>query len=189
MIIALTGPAGCGKSTAAAHLAEAHGFARVRFAGPLKAMLRAFLAETGAPPEIVERMIEGDLKEVPSSLLVGRSPRYAMQRLGTEFGREMMGAALWTSAWEAGACAALARGAPGVVVEDCRFPNEAEAVRGLGGRLVRIERPVGAKVLAPHASEGQDLPSDIVLRNDGTSEVLHARLDGALRRFEIRAVA
>ena len=54
MIIALSGPSGCGKSTAPAYLAEAHGFARVRFAGPLKAMVRAFLASAGTPPEVIE---------------------------------------------------------------------------------------------------------------------------------------
>lgn len=98
MILALTGPAGCGKSTAAAYLAEAHGFARVRFAGPLKAMVRAFLAEVGAPSTEIERMIEGDRKEVAAAELSGCTPRRFMQALGTEFGRDTIHAELWTRA-------------------------------------------------------------------------------------------
>ena len=177
MILALSGLAGCGKSTAAAYLAERHGFARVRFAGPLKAMLRAFLAEAGTPAAEIERMIEGDRKQAPAPELAGRTPRYVMQTLGTEFGRDMIHPDLWTMAWTAGASAALAAGAPGVVVEDCRFPNEVAAVRALGGRVVQIFRPVGALDLDPHPSEGQALTVDATIANVGPLVDLHDTLD------------
>lgn len=177
MILALSGLAGCGKSTAAAYLAERHGFARVRFAGPLKAMLRGFLAEAGTPPGEIERMIEGDRKQEPAPELAGRTPRYVMQTLGTEFGRDMIHRDLWTMAWSAGASAALDRGAPGVVVEDCRFPNEVEAVRALGGRVMRIVRPTGTLSLAPHPSEGQVLTVDGTIANVGPISDLYAYLD------------
>ena len=49
MIIGLAGAAGCGKSTAAAYLAERLGYARCRFATPLKDMLRAFYRACGLP--------------------------------------------------------------------------------------------------------------------------------------------
>jgi len=187
-IIALSGAVGAGKSTAAAHLAERHGFARIRFAGPLKAMVRAFLASAGTPPDAIERLIEGDLKEAPCAVLAGNSPRYAMQSLGTEWGRHLLHPDLWVSAWSAGAAAALAAGAPGVVVEDCRFPNEAEAVRALGGRIVRIVRPGLVIPLSGHASEGQHLPCDATVLNDGAPEILHGRLDALVRRFALRTV-
>lgn len=189
MIIALFGPAGCGKSTAAAYLAERHGFVRVRFAGPLKAMLRAFLSATGMSAKEIERRIEGDLKEVPCQHLGGTSPRHAMQSLGTGWGRDMIAPGLWVDAWRAAALNELRDGAPGVVVEDLRFPNEAGAVQGIFGKIVRIERPSGTVALASHVSEGQALPADIVIRNDGTPAVLHARLDGVLRRFLISTAA
>lgn len=187
MIIALSGLAGSGKSTAAAYLEAEHGFARVRFAGPLKAMLRAFLATAGTPPDEIERLIEGDRKEVPCPILAGCSPRRAMQELGTAWGRDLIHPDLWVSAWTAGVTAALARGAPGVVVEDCRFANEASAVHALGGRIVGIERPFGVMKLAAHASEGQALPCDAIVVNDGSPEVLHARLDALVRRLGLRA--
>jgi hypothetical protein len=78
-LIALTGYAGSGKSTLADILACEHGFTVVKFAGPLKAMLRALGLD--------EREIEGDLKEQPCQLLAGHTPRRAMQTLGTEWGR------------------------------------------------------------------------------------------------------
>lgn len=182
MILALAGAAGSGKSTAAAYLEERHGFTRVRFAGPLKAMLRAFLAEAGTPASEIERMIEGDRKQAPAPELAGRTPRYAMQTLGTEYGRELIHPDLWTMAWAAGARAALDRGASGVVVEDCRFPNEVEAVRALGGTVVRIVRPDGALCLDPHPSEAQALIVDATIANVGPLCDLHEMIDLTLQR-------
>lgn len=183
MIIALSGAAGAGKSTGAAYLAQAYGFERIRFAGPLKAMLRAFLREAGTPAPIIERMIEGDLKEQPAFVLGGQSPRYAMQHLGHNWGRQMMGDALWTSAWEAAATGALARGVPGVVCEDVRYENEAAVVRRLGGTVVRIMRPGDKLDVGSHASEQQPVVPDVSVWNDGPPEILHARLDGLVGRY------
>lgn len=187
MIIALSGAAGAGKSTGAAYLAHAYGFERIRFAGPLKAMLRAFLETAGTPPEQVERMIEGDLKEVPCWVLGGQSPRYAMQHLGHDWGRVMMAPGLWTTAWENAAAAALSRGAPGVVVEDVRYENEAASVRSLGGTVVQIKRAGPQLDVGSHATEQQPVRADVSVWNDGPTEILHARLDGLVDRYRSHA--
>lgn len=153
-IIAFTGSAGAGKTTAAQHLVAAHGFTRVRFAGPLKAMLAA-LGLTAAE-------IDGDRKEIPCDLLCGRTPRWAMQSLGTEWGRELIGSDLWTRAWRA----ALPPG--DVVVDDCRFPNEVDAIWAEDGTIVRVERPGAAKFETLHVSEAHALPYRYALANIGS---------------------
>lgn len=183
MIIALSGRAGCGKSTAAAYLAERHGFARVRFAGPLKAMLRAYCEAVGVGPEMTEAMIEGGLKELPSPYLAGRSPRYAMQHLGTAWGRGLMGPDFWTSAWEEAVVRAFEGGALGIVAEDCRFENEAAAVRALGGSVLRVERPGLPAIAGGHVSEAGIRDAYTIL-NDGDPDTLFARLDFVVRRIE-----
>lgn len=183
MIIALSGRAGCGKSTAAAYLAERHGFARVRFAGPLKAMLRAYFEAIGLSPAAIEALIEGERKEKPSPVLAGRSPRYAMQHLGTAWGRDLMGPDFWTSAWEEAVVRAFEGGALGIVAEDCRFENEAAAVRGLGGSVLRIERPGLAAIEGGHVSEAGIADAYTIL-NDGDPEILFERLDFVVRRLE-----
>lgn len=171
-IIALTGLAGSGKSTAAMHMVEHHGFHRVRFAGPLKDMMRAL--------GLTEREIEGDRKEVPCDLLGGKTPRYAMQTIGTEWGRRLVHPDLWVRAWQK-AVDALPAGVP-VVVDDCRFPNEAAAVCAAGGVLVRVRRPGAGKGAAGHSSEGQDLGRmALTLENTGTPEDLFYRVDVAVR--------
>jgi hypothetical protein len=166
-LIALVGLAGSGKSTAAKYLTANHGYRVEKFAGPLKDMLRAF--------GLTEAHIEGDLKEAPCDLLGGRTPRYAMQTLGTEWGRDLIHPSLWTGAWMARARGGL------VVTDDCRFENEAEAVRRLGGMIIRVARPSLGNVVH-HASEsGQSrIQSDRYIVNGGTPADLFAQIDAVL---------
>lgn len=166
-LIAFTGLAGSGKSTAALHLVNVHGFERIRFAGPLKAMMAAL----GLTPE----QIDGSEKETPCDLLDGRTPRYAMQTIGTEWGRDLIAPDLWIRAWQA---ALPATG--NVVVDDCRFPNEARAVEAAGGLLVRIVRDGAGAGAAGHASEAHDLPAYRIVCNNGTVTDLYRRIDALL---------
>ncbi len=121
------------------------------------------------------------------------SPRYALQQLGTEWGRQCHenvwvdkgiriarsllkdkflsytpSVGVWASP--------ISYQRVGVAFTDIRFPNEVEALRAEGAYLVRIIRPdVGDKTVAAHASEAQqdDIPNEAfsaVVVNDGTIE-------------------
>lgn len=152
-IIGFAGCAGAGKTTAARHMIEHHGFERVRFAGPLKDMMRAI--------GCTEDEIDGSRKEVPCDLLGGRTPRQAMQWLGTEWGREMIAPDLWTRAW-----AYAAAGKQKVVVDDVRFPNEVEAIRALGGVVIEIRTAAAANpATLQHVSERGGLDVDFSIIN------------------------
>jgi hypothetical protein len=166
-VVALTGAAGSGKSTAADYLIRQHGYERVKFAGPLKDMCRAI--------GLTEDHIEGRLKEVPSDMLCGKTPRYLMQALGTELGRNLIGEDFWIRLW-------LHRvaGADRVVVDDCRFPNEAAAVRSLGGVIIKLEGRGG--IAGAHASEAGCGTWDSVVENDGCVTDLYAGVEEAIRR-------
>jgi hypothetical protein len=170
-IVALTGLAGSGKTTAAKRMVEHHGFTRVRFAGPLKAMLAAL----GLSPA----EIDGDRKEVPCELLGGRTPRWAMQTLGTEWGRDLIADDLWIRAWKT----AVAKTLPGscIVVDDCRFPNEFEAVKSLNGIVIRVERDGAGSGAAGHASETFKLDADQVVPNNGTLDQFAQQVDAIAR--------
>lgn len=160
-IIGLCGLAGSGKTTIANHLVEHHGFVRLPFAGPLKAMAAAF----GLGP----RELAGDLKEVPSDLLCGRTPRQFMQLLGTEFGRELIGENVWVRAWERalGDLATDGFRPLRVVADDMRFPNEAAAIRARGGVVVQLIREgAGSASGGGHASERPELLGGDIVWND-----------------------
>lgn len=172
-LLALTGPAGVGKSTIAAALEARYGFRRVRFAAPLKDMLRAFYRAQLLTEDRIEDRLEGHLKEVPDPLLGGTTPRCAMQTLGSEWGRGLVHADLWVRAWERMARAALEAGP--VVVEDCRFANEANAVGRLGGWVVELRR-VGVGWSGGHDSEAGLALADCAICNDGTPEAVARRI-------------
>lgn len=165
-LVGLYSPAmGAGKTTLAEAL-RGHGYKRLPFAGPLKAMLRTLVMEAGGSAEDARRVTDGDLKQAPCPWLSGCTPRHAMQTLGTQWGRQRMHPEFWVNLWRQRAEMELAAG-HSIVADDMRFPNEAAAIAALGGLTVRIERP-GTMVSVRHASEGglEDWPFDVRLLND-----------------------
>ena len=144
-LIALYSPrAQSGKSTVADILAGTYGYRCVKFAGPLKDMVRGLLKSMELRDDTVERMVEGDLKEsvVPGFRTV--TPRHLMQTLGTDWGREAVDADLWTKVAMHKADVLRDMGLP-VVIDDMRFPNEFKAVTEAGGvtvKIIRDESPV-----------------------------------------------
>lgn len=123
-VIGLVGKAGSGKSEVAHHLVVNHGYVSTKFAEVLKNMLRTL--------GLTDEEIEGDLKHEPSLILLGATPRWAMQSLGTEWGRNCIDEDIWAYAWKRRVSDIIADGAyarRGVVVDDCRFLNEARFIR------------------------------------------------------------
>jgi hypothetical protein len=168
MIIGLTGLAGAGKSTAARWLSIHHGFVRRPMAYRLKSMIGVLGVDTD--------ILDGDAarKEMPHSDLNGLTPRHAMQTLGTEWGRKCMGENFWVDLWMRDA-----KRVKNVVCDDVRFQNEVDAIRSLGGLIVKVERPcAGCKINPGHASEQAHLlPFDRVVSNDGYQDKLYTALD------------
>jgi len=172
-VIALIGQAGSGKSEIARHLVANHNYIRIRFAQVLKDMLRTL----GLSPTEVD----GYLKEEPCSLLLGKTPRHAMQTLGTEWGRDLIHPNLWTQAWKIIAVRYMEKGYwKGVVCEDCRFMNEVETVRTFHGaevwRILRKDLPPRME----HSSENEDLPFNRTIKNYGSIGELKTAVDGIL---------
>lgn len=166
ILIGIAGKARSGKDTVADMLVE-QGMVKYSFAAPLKAGVRVMFGLT-------RDHTDGDLKEdiVP---WIGRSPRYLMQTIGTEYGRELVATDIWLRCAERVIADAEESGATGLVIPDVRFDNEAEWLRGMGGLLVHLHRPDADKVQA-HRSEAGVSPDwgDYTISN-------HAGLD-ALRR-------
>lgn len=133
-ILALIGSSASGKSTVAQRLVERHGYTRVRFAQPLKDMLICL----GLTPEHVDG--PQCVRERPIDLLCGKSPRYAMQTLGTEW-RDMIDRRLWAKVTRKRISDLLVEGITKFVIDDMRFPHEAEMFREIGCVIVAIRRP------------------------------------------------
>lgn len=137
LVIGLAGRAGSGKSYLASILAGG-GYFRHSFAAPLKAALIAM----GMSKKLLND------KTTPSPFFNGKTSRYAMQTLGTEWGRNLIGPDFWVNAW-----GETLPKATRVVCDDVRFPNEVEAIRQLGGLILWIDRPDNSPLPAVHESE------------------------------------
>lgn len=166
-LIGVAGKKGHGKDTVARILCE-QGFTLLRFADPLKAMLRAFYRNHHMLDTEIERRIEGDLKEIPCIFLRGKTPRHAMQTLGTEWGRGCVAGDLWVRSL-------IDRyyiGNEDVVVPDLRFVNEAHAIQDAGGRVIFVDASERVKdnEYSTHSSEQElgSLPRDTEINNNGT---------------------
>jgi hypothetical protein len=97
--------------------------------------------------------------------------RALLQRLGTEGGRENLGADVWVNA----AMARIAEHGGPAVITDVRFPNEADAIRAAGGILVRITRDDAEPIAgAAHSSETalDGYPAEWTVTNNGPREDL-----------------
>ncbi len=171
-IVAFAAPLRAGKTTAARVLIDA-GYRRISFARPIKDMLVTFgLTE--------DELNDSVLKETPHPLLGGQTPRWAMQSLGTEWGREMIWDDIWVNLTRLRVQKLVADG-EGVVFDDCRFDNEAIALRAIGAVVVEVTRP-GCAYNPAHKSEAglSRHLIDLTVANDSTPTVLRVRLTEAL---------
>lgn len=177
-IIGLSGYAGAGKDTAAAELLFNNDYTRVSFADPIRALAlevnrdiviypgepqwEMFAVEEGRPvirPLVqVLRRLDGDWTEAKRIPAV----RKHLQALGVGV-RDVLGDTVWVDT----AMRNLPDGP--IVVTDCRFPNEAQAIKDAGGYVVRITRP-GVDAANAHITDTalDDWNFDAHLINEGT---------------------
>jgi hypothetical protein len=114
------------------------------------------------------------------------TPRRVMQLLGTEWGRDMIGPEFWADVWRQSLTESAVEhfGDILVVADDCRFINEATAIRAEGGIVCLINRSgAGSESGSDHSSERMGFEPDVTIWNDGPEDVLRARMHGVLDRY------
>ena len=139
MIIGTIGFIGSGKGTVADILVEKKGFTKLAFADAVKDATAAIF---GWPRALLEGDTEESRKfrETPDewwSEKTGKfiTPRYMLQLMGTEAGRDVFHPDLWILALEK-----KLGMYQNVVISDVRFPNEIDFIQRMGGFVVRVKR-------------------------------------------------
>lgn len=181
-LVGLIGKKRSGKDAFASRLVEAHGFQRLAFADPLKAavldanpILSVELDETHLFPESLPaqhprlRWVVAEIGWERAKEL--REVRRLLQATGVAM-REHVDPELWVWPVLDKVIWHRADDEP-VVVTDVRFPNEAQAIRRDGGKLVRVVRP-GVPSDDRHVSETalDDYRVDYVATNGGSLDDL-----------------
>lgn len=196
LILGIAGKKRHGKDAVAQALMN-FGFLRIAFADHLKWMSMHTW-------DLSFEQVYGDaLKEVADERW-GLSPRHLLQTLGTQVGRE-----IHSDTWIRKTFSTISKGARGEPVflpdlqartysevqydpsyaqrwsiPDCRFPNEAEAVKAAGGVVVKVIRP---SILSAdtHASETEvdNIKEDYLIINDGSLQDLQRKVNALMQEI------
>ena len=180
LVIGFSGLKGSGKTTAAEYMVAHHGFMRMSFAGPIKDMLR------------VLGVFEDWPKEEPHPLLCGMTPRHALQTLGTEWGRDMIGGDIWVNIVK-DRIEKFDYYSQRVVIDDVRFKNEVAMIEELNelpnhrGLVIYISRKETANAGDQHQSEMEvlKLSNDFTIQNGYGVADLYETLDQIMVREQL----
>lgn len=210
MLIGISGLAGSGKDTVADFLVAEHKFVKVSFADPLKRICQDVFEFTDeqlwGPSEKRNapdpRFPRGKVLDEDTTRELFLTPRYALQQLGTEWGRDCYGP-IWVEyavrihdKLQKGSCCYdkrfglrpvtewdEIRPKKNVVIADVRFKNEIEGLRERGATLIRVLRPVSGLTgeAAKHLSETEqrEIPDslfDHVIDNSGSLKDLETKV-------------
>jgi hypothetical protein len=140
-IIGICGFIGSGKDTAADYLVNFHEFRRESFAGTLKDAVAAVFnwdrtMLEGKTKESREWREKKDLWWANRLGMPHLTPRWVLQYWGTEVCRRSFHDDMWIASLEN----KLRTSKDNVVISDCRFVNEINAIRAQGGKIVWIQR-------------------------------------------------
>jgi hypothetical protein len=143
----------------------------VKFADPIKSMVRGLLTAMSFGAPTVQRMLEGDLKEevIPGFATV--TPRKLFQTLGTEWGREAIEENLWVKL-AVNRIQNLRAMGYNVVVDDMRFPNEYAAMVDIGAKTLLVTRPGVVRTDDKYEGLLDGCMFDIEVDNTGTRSEL-----------------
>lgn len=183
MIIALTGKAGSGKSTAADYLRDHYGYTVVSLADPIKSALYTLNPSIDLGLSVPIRL-QDIVDEHGWDVAKREAPeiRRLLQVFGTEVGREQWDSYFWVMQADRIVCRLpsedQAYNEAKAVIPDVRFTNEAEWFVTEGAQLWRIVRP-DAESTRAHASENgvSDNYVSSIITNSGTVEDLHREVD------------
>lgn len=181
-VLGISGWARSGKDTAADYLVENHGYMKVSFSTPMKeAMYR--LNPRITVNEVVNTALRVGVDVYGWEGLKERSPdiRGLLQRFGTEVGRDMFDEDFWVDY----ALNSIPDGGKAVIA-DVRYPNEADAIKALGGKVYRVERD-GVGPANEHASENalEGYEFDGAIRNDGTIDGLYYNIENNILKEKV----
>jgi hypothetical protein len=203
MIIGVCGFIGSGKDTVADYLQNFHEFRRESFASTLKDAVAAVFGWDrtlleGRTKEAREWREQVDPWWAERLGMPTLTPRWILQYWGTEVCRKAFHDDIWIASLEN----KIRNSKDHVVISDCRFPNEIQAIRNAGGKIVWVQRgelpewyDLAVKANQGHNHAVQDLKMmkihasetawvgtqfDSIINNNGTIDELYRQAESII---------
>lgn len=199
MIIGISGLIGSGKDTVADYLVKQHGFVRDSWAASLKdAVAKVFDWDRNLLEGLTdearlwrERIDPWWSKRLDMPHL---TPRWILQYWGTDVCRVGFHDDIWVASVES----RISKTNKNVVLSDCRFINELQSIKRMGGITLRMKRGPDPEWITEritdfdsfklkyphvHASEYSIVAErhDVVIYNNGTIHQLHGKINDLLQ--------
>ena len=164
-LIGFAGYQGSGKDSCANILVEHHDFVKFAFADAVKASCKSLF-------DLSDDQLWGDSKNTIDGRY-GQSPRQLMQKLGTDFVRQMVRQSFWIDKF-ADWYETMEKD---VVVSDVRFQDEVDVIRRLGGKVYLVQRPANPKQDFHCSEKSELLDVDDFIANDGSLMDLSMKIE------------
>lgn len=183
--IGITGLKGSGKDEVYSKMCWCYPakFHPIAFADPLRDMMRAMLDLQGVcDKKEQDRYLYGDKKEKRTVYFSNKTPRYILQTLGTEWGRDTINKAIWINIAKVRAEKVSMVGMIPVFT-DVRFKDEAKFIKENNGTLLRVNRFESTDDL--HESERYipTLKVDYEIDNKGTKDDLYDEVHEVMEKL------
>ena len=214
MILGLNGLIGSGKGAVSEYLQTKYAFQHVSFADSLKHAVAGVFCW---PEELLQGKTE-ESREWREKIdywwserlhIKGLTPRWVLQQWGTEVCRHGFHPDIWVASLER----KLLDASGNVVVDDCRFHNEMNAIRAQDGILIRVKRGKNPEWYLTALTELQQIEAygiesgfesamarlypgvhisewgwinenfDYEIENDGSLENLHQKIDELVKQI------
>lgn len=118
-----------------------------------------------------------------TDIFMNISPRQSYQWFGTEWGRELVNKDIWLMFAER----ELFKNNMHMIITDARFDNEAEWIKKLNGKIIKIDRKVSNNVPKHSSENGIDMRYvDYIVDNNDNLRVLYRRLDKLIEEVPIK---
>lgn len=172
VLIGLIGNRRVGKTTMSDYLVEKYKFKTYAYADPIKEGAKVMF-------NLTDEQVYGDLKEVVDERW-GISPRIFLQKLGTDCCRKTFGDDVWIKTmkfWYEN------NKDKNIVISDIRFPNEAKAIKDMGGTLIKIVNPDVDQIYNEHESEKlvDTIQYDLMINNNNTMKDYYKKIDDIIK--------
>ena len=190
-IIGIIGCVGSGKDTCGDYLVNHYKFQKIAYADKVKDVASIVFGWD-------RDLMQGSTKESREwreqvDEFWGISPRVAMQKIGTDMFREHIDKDVWIKS----VVKKIQSTENNYVITDCRFENEVEAIKNLGGKVIYIQRGEEPE-WAAEAREGKPCRdgihvsdwnpymltkyADNTIYNNGTLEELYRKIDSLINK-------